>query len=52
MKLSNKITEIFERYYEIVDDLIWSRAQQDELLELRDKANALIEELKMMENTQ
>ena len=51
MELSNRIAEVFKQYYEMVDDIIWLQTQENELNELRDKANALINELKMMEKS-
>ena len=51
MELSNRIAEVFKQYYDMVDDIIWLKTQEDELMDLRDKANALIDELKMMEKT-
>lgn len=47
MELSNRIAEVFKQYYDILDDIIWTKRQEDELTNLQNKANALINELKM-----
>ncbi len=42
----DRIIEVFEQYYEMVDEIIWVKEQEDKLNELRDKANVLVDELK------
>lgn len=42
----DRIIEVFDKYYEMVDEIIWTQEQDDKLMELRNKANVLIDELK------
>lgn len=42
----DRIIEVFEQYYEMVDEIIWTKEQEDKLNELRDKSNTLVDELK------
>lgn len=49
MELSNRIAEVFKQYYDMLDDIIWTKRQEDELIYLQNKANALIDELKITE---
>lgn len=51
MELSDRISEVFKQYYDMLDNIIWTKRQEDELINLQNKANALIDELKMLEKS-
>ena len=42
----DRIIEVFEQYHEMLDEIIWTKDQEDKLTELHNKANVLIDELK------
>ena len=41
----NRLIEIFAQYDKMLDEIIWTKDQDRELIELRNKANAIIDEL-------
>lgn len=45
MELSDRIAEVFKQYYDMLDDIIWTKRQEDKLINLQNKAKELIDEL-------